>query len=192
IEVDSQNSVFVTDLFGARVQKFSAAGQYITEWGDGGTDPGQFLLPLDLAVDSADNVFVSDPFFNNRVQEFDNNGSYIDFWSISEGPAGIDIDTASDLAYVTTGEDTVVKIDATDGAVITQWGATGTGEGQFDEPQGIVVASNGLIYVTDRANDRVQYFDSDGTFLGQWGTPTDFNEIIGIAATAGGEGTGNR
>ncbi len=80
-----------------------------------------------------------------------------------------------------------MKIDASNGSVVTHWGASGNANGQFDEPQGIAVGSNGLIYVSDRANSRVQYFDSNGNFMGVWGIPGtgigEFDDIIGIAAT---------
>ncbi len=102
IEVDSQNNVFVTDLFNYRVQKFDAGGGFLGEWGSPGTQDGQFFFALEVAVDADDNVFVTDPIFNARVQEFDNAGAFQGKWLVADGPAGIDIDTINDIAYVTT------------------------------------------------------------------------------------------
>jgi tetratricopeptide (TPR) repeat protein/DNA-binding beta-propeller fold protein YncE len=45
----------------------------------------------------------------------------------------------------------------------------GKGSGQFDSPEDIAVAADGSIYVTDSGNSRVQYFDSKGTYQGQFG-----------------------
>ena len=47
----------------------------------------------------------------------------------------------------------------------------GTGEGQFNYPQGIAVDTLGNVYVVDAFNHRAQVFSSDGTFLGEWGGP---------------------
>jgi tripartite motif-containing protein 71 len=52
---------------------------------------------------------------------------------------------------------------------ITGWGSTGTGDGEFDWPWGVAVDTEGNIYVADGNNNRIQKFDSSGTFLGWWG-----------------------
>src|SRR5579871_2177716 len=47
------------------------------------------------------------------------------------------------------------------------WGTSGTGPGQFQIPHGI--ASDGkVVYVADRGNARIQRFDLDGRYLGEW------------------------
>ena len=38
-----------------------------------------------------------------------------------------------------------------------KWGMKGTGDGQFDYPYGVAVASDGSVYVTDQ-NNRIQKF----------------------------------
>ena len=55
-----------------------------------------------------------------------------------------------------------------DGKLVKQWGMAGEGPGQFRLPHGIAIDENGIIYVADRENGRVQRFDLDGKFLGQW------------------------
>lgn len=42
--------------------------------------------------------------------------------------------------------------------------------GTFDSPTGIAVDSDGRVYVADSRHHRIQVFDSNGTFLSQWGT----------------------
>lgn len=54
---------------------------------------------------------------------------------------------------------------------VTQWGSSGTGEGQFTAASGIASDGAGTIYVTDAATDRVQRFDADGTFVAAFGGP---------------------
>ena len=45
--------------------------------------------------------------------------------------------------------------------------AAGTGNGQFNDPRGIAIGSNGRIWVVDTGNDRVEYFSSSGVYEGQ-------------------------
>ena len=44
-----------------------------------GTGDGQFKTPSGIAVDSSDNVYVTDG-GNNRIQKFDSNGKFITKW----------------------------------------------------------------------------------------------------------------
>jgi DNA-binding beta-propeller fold protein YncE len=48
-------------------------------------------------------------------------------------------------------------------------GSIGTCDGEFDTPHTIAFDLSGNMYVTDTKNDRVQKFDSNGTFLSKWG-----------------------
>jgi tripartite motif-containing protein 71 len=42
--------------------------------------------------------------------------------------------------------------------VVYEWGTEGDGEGQFDDPTGVAVASDGSVYVVDKDNNRIQKF----------------------------------
>jgi hypothetical protein len=55
-----------------------------------------------------------------------------------------------------------------DGKKIREWGEPGTGPGQFRLPHSLEIDENGIIYVADRENGRIQRFDMQGTFLGEW------------------------
>jgi predicted membrane-bound mannosyltransferase/sugar lactone lactonase YvrE len=84
---------------------------------------------------------------------------------------------------------------------IGEAGVSGTSSGQFAYPRAVAVDSESRIYVADSGNNRVQVFNSDGTFLRQWGSTCkldtgegcqgdgrgQFNEPWGIAA----DGDGN-
>lgn len=52
---------------------------------------------------------------------------------------------------------------------ITKWGSLGSGNGQFDYPNGVAVDGSDNVYVTDRYNNRVQKFSSSGVFITKWG-----------------------
>lgn len=58
----------------------------------------------------------------------------------------------------------------TAGVASLVFGSTGSGNGQFATPYGLAVATDGTIYVVDSDNNRVQYFDDTGAYVGQWGS----------------------
>jgi len=47
------------------------------------------------------------------------------------------------------------------------WGTSGAGPGQFQIPHGIATDGK-VLYVADRGNARIQRFDLDGRYLGEW------------------------
>lgn len=52
----------------------------------------------------------------------------------------------------------------------SSFGSAGEGSGQFARPAGVAVnESTGDVYVVDRANSRVERFDSSGNFISAWG-----------------------
>jgi DNA-binding beta-propeller fold protein YncE len=55
-----------------------------------------------------------------------------------------------------------------DGHRIREWGSKGTGPGEFRLPHGIAVDEKGVIYVADRENGRIERFNSNGEYLGEW------------------------
>jgi sugar lactone lactonase YvrE len=94
--------IFVADGHGgssnARVLKFSKDGKLIKTWGKKGTAPGEFDTPHSLALDSRGRLFVGDR-GNNRVQIFDQDGTFLDEWKQFGRPSGVFIDR-DDTLYV--------------------------------------------------------------------------------------------
>jgi DNA-binding beta-propeller fold protein YncE len=68
---------------------------------------------------------------------------------------------------------------------VLKWGEPGTGNGQFNQPQGLAVDSSGIIYVVDTWNHRVQKFTLSGDFRGTWGSlgsaDGQFKTPLGVA-----------
>ena len=52
---------------------------FLREWGTKGSGDGQFDFPVCLALDGADNVYVTD-LLNRQVQVFDNRGRFLRKW----------------------------------------------------------------------------------------------------------------
>ena len=48
----SDGSVYVTDPFQHRIQKFTSEGVFVSKWGREGTGDGQFIQPATVAVAS--------------------------------------------------------------------------------------------------------------------------------------------
>ena len=61
-----------------------------------------------------------------------------------------------------------------------QWGKRGKGPGEFGLPHNVVTDAQGRVYVTDRDNQRIEVFDSNGKFLSQW---TGIGGISGLFIT---------
>ena len=69
------------------------------------------------------------------------------------------------------------------------FGEEGTGPGQFRRTFGVAAdGSSGLVYVTDRANKRIQVFDFAGTYVAEFGElgtgPGQFSNPYGLATDA--------
>ncbi|MEA2124539.1 MAG: tripartite motif-containing protein 71 [Solirubrobacteraceae bacterium] len=60
-------------------------------------------------------------------------------------------------------------------SLVTQWGSPGTGNGQFQVPNGVAADAAGNVYVVDQNGDRVEKFDANGAFLLAFGGPGTFN-----------------
>ena len=62
------------------------------------------------------------------------------------------------------GNTRVVKFDK-NGKFLMTWGTRGTGPSQFNTPHSITIDRNRRVYVSDRANNRIQVFDENGKYL---------------------------
>jgi hypothetical protein len=73
---DAQGNIFVADGLGnARVAKFTKDGVFVKSWGQRGSGTGEFASVNSIAVDAQGNVYAADA-GNQRIQVFDNNGTF--------------------------------------------------------------------------------------------------------------------
>ncbi len=133
----------------SRIVKYDAEGNYLMEWGELGTGPGQFDLVHGLAVDRDRRVYVGDR-NNNRIQIFTENGEYLDEWPNVSDPVGIFIDER-DAVWVVSGRlNRILKYDR-QGRLEYHWGAYGGTMGGFpgglSRPHQIDVDQEGNAYV---------------------------------------------
>jgi streptogramin lyase len=65
------------------------------------------------------------------------------------------------------------------GQLMTSWGEPGkTAPNHFHLPHSLVVDHEGIVYVCDRENNRIQVFDANGQFLTMW---TDLRRPLDIS-----------
>jgi sugar lactone lactonase YvrE len=103
--VAPNGDIFVSEGHGAgnnRILKFTKDGKLIKTWGKLGTGPGEFDQPHCMAFDSKGRLYVGDR-NNNRVQIFDQNGTFISELRQFSRPSGIFIDKKDNL-YVADSE----------------------------------------------------------------------------------------
>ncbi len=97
--VAKNGDIFVTEGHGAGnnvIFKFDKTGKPIKHWGKLGTGPGEFDQPHSLAFDSKGRLYVADR-NNNRIQVFDQNGTYLFEMHQFSRPSGIFIDKHDNL-----------------------------------------------------------------------------------------------
>jgi hypothetical protein len=97
-------------------------------------------------------------------------------------PTDVYVDPKTDEAYIADGyiNHRLIVVDATTGAYKRLWGAFGhkpddtpmprfsrsdPPRQQFDTPHCVMMSNDGLLYVCDRGNQRIQVFKPDGTFV---------------------------
>jgi DNA-binding beta-propeller fold protein YncE len=74
---DPQGDIFISDGYvNSRVAKFDKNGDWVKQWGDFGSGPGQFNTPHSIASDAKGNIYVADR-GNRRIQVFDPDGTLL-------------------------------------------------------------------------------------------------------------------
>jgi DNA-binding beta-propeller fold protein YncE len=99
VAIAPNGNIFVADGHGNnRILKFTKNGKFIKQWGQKGSNPGEFNLPHTLSFDKRGRLLVGDR-SNKRIQLFDQEGRFIDQWTQFGSPSGIFI-ARDDTLYV--------------------------------------------------------------------------------------------
>ena len=144
-----------------RIQKFGPDGTFLLQWGAHGSEPGQFVRPQNLAIDTDDRIWVADA-CNHRIQVFDNEGQLLKIVG-REGtelgefyyPYDLAFDADGSLYVCEYGNSRIQKLTA-DGQAVATWGRSGRAEGELNCPWALACDSLGAIHVLDSNNHRVQ------------------------------------
>jgi hypothetical protein len=172
------------------VIEYDGDGNMVAAWGDPNVLP---LAIHGCFVDAQDNIWIAGS-GGGMVQKWSHDGGtlllQIGSRTVCDGvggacgspglnsstttlnqPADIAVDPKTGEVYIADGygNHRVVVFDA-HGNYLRQWGSDGTGPGQFQRdggghPHCIVMGHDGLLYVCDRGNDRIQVFDRMGNVV---------------------------
>ncbi len=170
--------VFVGDTQQRTVEVFDIPGQRSFKIGDN-DDQGKLGTPMGLDVDGKGNLYVVDS-RAKLVQVYDVDGKHLRTL-LADGksfvrPSGIAVDAAGTRIYVvdTGGVDSdahrVRVFDAQSGKHLLDIGKRGSAPGELNLPRDVSIGKDGLLYVVDGGNFRVQVFNPDGKFVREFGT----------------------
>jgi uncharacterized protein (TIGR03663 family) len=164
VAVDGTGRVFVTDTGNKRVVIFDQDGNYLSQWGGEGSQPGFFSEPVGIDVDAAGNIYVADT-WNQRVQVFDGDFVFQREWPVEAwyGQSVVNkpylaVDTGGRV-YITDPEGYRVAVFSGEGELLATFGTYGFDASSFSLPTGIDVDDKGYIYVTDTDGQRVMKFE---------------------------------
>ena len=177
------------------VLEFDAAGNLVSSWGGPGTGYEWPESNHGITVDSKGNVWIGgNGNTDTQILKFDKKGKFIfqigkqgthngsndllNFWR----PAKIFEHPAANEVYIADGYGNrrVMVLDRDTGKYKRHWGAYGSKPDDtavpaytpaappskhFNTVHCANVSKDGLVYVCDRVNDRVQVFRTDGTFV---------------------------
>jgi sugar lactone lactonase YvrE len=166
------NMVYVTDPGLALVHVFDLEGKKYFRI-DKAKDE-DLVSPIGIAVDKNGDIYISDSVLK-KIFIFNREGKYIKETGSPEmfiRPAGIAID--EDRIYIVdTHAHKVFIFLKKDGKFLLAFGGNGTGKGEFNYPTNIFIGKDGLLYITDSLNFRIQIFDSNGNFISSFGKHGD-------------------
>jgi len=142
VVIAPDGSIFIADgqSSNTRVVKYSKDGKFVKYWGGKGTEPGKFDVPHSIAMDSTGRLYVADR-RNNRIQLFDQDGTYLDQWTHFGTPEGLFI-TRDDMLYVVDGRNALRIASTRDGKIVDRL------EG-LSEPTAVAVDTQGAVYITE-------------------------------------------
>lgn len=168
-------NLYVLDPFNSRVQVLGPDGTVVREWGEPGTDEGQFVEPIGLDVALDGRVYVADT-DNARVQIFDASGQFLEAWNaageaggLPSAPANIDVDATGIVSVTDWNTAPIIRLDAS-GAVLDTFGNEEDAAASLAGPWGMASDDQGDLFVADSTGNRIQVFAPDGALLGTIGT----------------------
>ncbi|MFL5900580.1 MAG: DUF6531 domain-containing protein [Solirubrobacterales bacterium] len=179
LTTDDEGNVWVADTNHERIQEFNSEGEFIRQFSGKGSGECQLFSPRGIAVDSKGHVWVADS-SNERVQEFSAEGACLSPFG-KEGSAEGQFGSRSLRDLAIDSEDHIWTVEgglswphrvqefSPKGEFIRAFGEKGSGDGQFAEPTGIAIDTEGNIWVADTGNHRVQEFSPEGKYLAKFG-----------------------
>jgi subtilisin family serine protease len=180
IAVDQDGTLLVVDALYGRLSRYSSNGTWLE---DIFTDNS---ILWDVGVDT-DGIYLLTLY--GKIYRLSPKGVIIDTWETSvETPGGIAV--ADGFIYLPDQLHQCVYKFTTNGKRILTFGSWGSDDGLFEYPGDVAVdRALGHVYVSDIGNGRVQVFNTEGIYLGQWGSPGtgegQFTPLAGLVGING-------
>ena len=192
IAVAPDGSVFVTDTWNHRIQKFTADGQFVQMWGYFGQAeaPDAFWGPRDLAFDSQGRLYVTDT-GNKRVVVFNQDGTFVtQFGSAGFDPGQFDEQvgiaiSAQDEIFITDTWNQRVQVFKLDPVTLQAnmvrfWDVSAWYGSSLENKPYIAVNQAGHVFFTDPEGYRVLEFTGEGQFVRGWGDYSPGSDGFGL------------
>jgi sugar lactone lactonase YvrE len=180
VAFDSHGHLIVLNRGPHPLMEFDTDGTFIRSWGE-----GLFTRTHGLHIDDDGNLWVTDVSAHFVVKLSPQGQVLLTLgtkgepgeWNETAGshrfnePNDVAIGAGGDIFVVQghtpgRGDPRVLKFDK-NGTFLKSWGGQGTEAGQFTVAHGIAIDAKGLLWITDRENQRIQIFDQDGKFIRQ-------------------------
>lgn len=165
-----RDGTFVVVDRAARVQHFATDNKPISSWSMKDHALGN---PKGLCALPDGNMLVCDTHYG-RVLKMTPEGTILKIWGEpGKGPGqfvhpmGAAVDAARNRVFIVEYGDYTdrVHIYDLDGKWLKAFGSCGLKDGEFQRPSGITVDKEGMVYVADACNHRIEKFDGDGKWL---------------------------
>jgi DNA-binding beta-propeller fold protein YncE len=190
VAVDPSGAIYLLQR-GAKADPVIVAdrqGRILRSWGK-----GLYKIPHSIRVDPNGDLWTVDA-GSSMVYKFTREGKKlleIDVGGLPVAPRSEFCGT-TDIAFAPGGRILISDGYAnarileynTAGKRIREWGMPGTGPGQFRLPHGIAIDRDGIVYVADRENGRIQRFSLEGRYIGEWG---DLGKTFSLKITPAGD-----
>ncbi|HEY5567061.1 MAG TPA: peptidyl-alpha-hydroxyglycine alpha-amidating lyase family protein [Gammaproteobacteria bacterium] len=165
VAVDARGHLLVLHRGPQALLEFDTEGRFVRGFG-----ADLFQRAHSLTIDADGNFWITDV-AEHTVTKLDAEGRVLMTLAHPfEEPTDVAVAPDGSLFVTqghTRGEPKVLKFGA-DGTLLKSWGGRGTLPWQLAVAHSIAIGDDGLVYVADRENRRIQVFDLDGEFVKGW------------------------
>ena len=169
IAFGKDRNIYVANTGNHGIQIFNEEGHYLSMFGGEGSLDSQLNNPYGLSSDFNGNIIVSDR-GDKFIKIFSPDGKFL---TKIGGPSSLSAPVhcvqSGDYLIVSDCGDHSVKVFTREGYFQYQIGTRGNGNGEFNNPYCLSVSKSGHVLVCDRDNKRVQVFELNGKFVGEFG-----------------------
>lgn len=182
VAFDSQGNIYIAKHYD-EVEKYDSNGDYVLEWGGYGSGNGKFDHTFAIAIDSNDNIWVSDR-DHGRIQKFNTNGTYLSKITLTgsgdDVVYGVAVDSADNLYAVN--ENGTVKKYSSGGTLLATWSNTGARHIAIDANDNVYVAKYGGSNKVEKYNTSGVLQSSFSVSYDPWGIETDQDGNLYVTA----------